>query len=124
MKLTEVLERRRMLSATLVKDINLDPSRDYAPYEIVAAGGVGYFAHHDGSAGLELWKSDGTAGGTTLLMDIRPGRGDSWPTGFTNVNGVIFFVAEDGTSGAELWKTDGTAAGTVRVKDIRPGLGG
>src|SRR5688572_33492590 len=84
----EALEPRRLLSATLVRDINLQTGRDFAPFEITAAGGVGYFAHHDGAAGLELWRSDGTAGGTSLVKDIRPGRDHSSPQLFTNVNEI------------------------------------
>ena len=74
--------------------------------------------------GQELWKSDGTAAGTTLVKNIRPGSGtSSSPRELTNVNGTLFFVADDGVTGQELWKSDGTAAGTVLVRDIHPGSG-
>ena len=79
--------------------------------------------------GQELWKSDGTAGGTVLVKDIdfRPGGSSSSPRFLTNVNGTLFFSAEFfafddvGSTGRELWKSDGTAAGTMLVKDIWPG---
>ena len=68
----------------------------------------------------ELWRSDGTEGGTALVKDIFPG-GSSSPGSLTNVNGMLFFAANDGVGGRELWKSDGTEIGTVLVKDIRPG---
>ncbi|GAB3908680.1 hypothetical protein GCM10028803_44770 [Larkinella knui] len=89
--------------------------------EIVNLNGTLIFSASDGSSGLELWKSDGTAGGTVLLKDINPGAASSSPARLTVVNNTVFFAANNGTTGVELWKTDGTAAGTVLVKDIRPG---
>ena len=68
----------------------------------------------------ELWRSDGTAAGTTRLLDINPGRRSSSPSGFTEFNGFLYFNAADGTNGRELWRTDGTTAGTTLVLDIRP----
>jgi ELWxxDGT repeat protein len=83
--------------------------------------GTLYFAASHPTYGNELWKSDGTAGGTVLVKDIRPGTSDAGPFHFTNVNGTLFFTANDGTRGYELWKSDGTSAGTVIVRDIRSG---
>jgi ELWxxDGT repeat protein len=69
----------------------------------------------------ELWKSDGTAAGTTLVKDINPGESGSRPEFLTNVNGTLFFSAYTGEFSFELWESDGTAAGTTLVKDINPG---
>ena len=38
------------------------------------------FAANDGVHGTELWKSDGTALGTTLVLDIRTGSSSSSPS--------------------------------------------
>lgn len=74
---------------------------------------------------VELWKSDGTSGGTVRVKDINPGTTGSFPIDFADVNGTLYFTADDGASGRELWKTDGTSGGTVMVKDIVPGnIGG
>ncbi|RYZ47051.1 MAG: HYR domain-containing protein, partial [Myxococcaceae bacterium] len=80
-----------------------------------AVGNTLYFAADDGASGMELWKSDGTAGGTTLVKDIRPGAGSSSPAELTALGGVLYLVANDGNQGAGLWRSNGTAAGTTRV---------
>ena len=72
-------------------------------------------------SGRELWISDGTAGGTLQVKDIRPGQLGSAPFLFTPVGSTLYFVANDGTNGSELWKSDGTEVGTVMVKNINPG---
>ena len=80
------------------------------------------FQANDGTHGVELWVTDGTAAGTHLLDDINPGLYGSYPQNITALdNGKALFQANDGTHGVELWVTDGTAAGTALVKDIYPG---
>jgi ELWxxDGT repeat protein len=70
------------------------------------------------SGGWELWKSDGTAAGTTLVQDLA--SGPNYPDELTNVGGTLFFSAEDGTNGPALWESDGTQAGTLAVVDMYP----
>lgn len=86
--------------------------------------GVDPDTHAETLGNRELWKSDGTFGGTVQVQDIRPGMASSYPTSFTNLNGVLYFSANDGVGGEELWKSDGTGAGTVQVKDIAAGPAG
>ncbi len=110
-----------------VKDINttqtggtyLWPFRS----EVVELNGLAYFTVSDGVHGIELWRSNGTAAGTGLVLDLCPGACSSVPRSLTVVGTTLYFAAEDGARGVELWKSDGTAAGTVLVKDILPGLG-
>jgi ELWxxDGT repeat protein len=79
-----------------------------------------FFALDDGAHGWELWRTDGTAGGTYLVKDIRPGSGSSSPDNFAVFDDKLLFTADDGVFGRELWISDGTAAGTNMVKDIAP----
>lgn len=81
------------------------------------------FSANDGTAGTELWITDGTEAGTFLLKDLNPGSAGSSPSHFTRVGDKIYFAASDATAGHELWVTDGTAAGTHLLADINPGAG-
>ncbi|MFP2932174.1 ELWxxDGT repeat protein [Pyxidicoccus sp. 3LG] len=80
-----------------------------------------YFAAWDAQAGLELWKSDGTAAGTARVADLNPGTAGSAPKGFAVHDGSLYFAATDAAAGTELWKSDGTAQGTMPVLDVAPG---
>jgi uncharacterized repeat protein (TIGR01451 family) len=86
------------------------------PY-LTAVGGTLYFAADDGTRGRELWRSNGTAAGTTRVKDIRPGSAGSAPSELLALGGSLFFYADDGASGRELWKSDGTGPGTVLLAD-------
>jgi ELWxxDGT repeat protein len=89
----------------------------------VVSGSRLFFQADDGVHGSELWMSDGTESGTTLVKDIDPGDAGSSPDWLAAVGGTVYFQADDGVHGRELWKSDGTQAGTVLVKDIAPGPG-
>ncbi len=113
-------------SATLLKDIRVGTSSGVSSStQLIAYGGGDsiLFEANDGTNGEELWTSDGTAVGTTLVKDIRAGSGGSSIDKFTLFAGEVYFRARDAGTGTELWKTDGTAIGTVQVKDIAVGSG-
>jgi len=99
-----------------------------SPRWLTAVGTTLYFSANDAKHGRELWKSNGTLAGTTLVRDIDTYVDDSDPSGFyaygsepawlTNVGGKLYFTAYDDDHAEELWKSDGTLAGTLLVKDI------
>ena len=67
---------------------------------------------NDGAHGFELWKSDGTNAGTSMVKDINPGADSSNPElNFFLVNGKVFFNASDGAPADEsitdLYVVDG-----------------
>lgn len=74
------------------------------------------------ATGIELYESDGTPGGTRLLVDIVPGAESSDP-GYDLIpmNGYLYFNAETATYGRELWRTNGTTGNAAMVKDIWTG---
>jgi ELWxxDGT repeat protein len=120
---------------TLVKDINPNTISG-SPYGsnpgqfAALPDGRLVFQAEDGTNGNELWVTDGTANGTTLIKDIAPGSiygspYSSSPSYFTALpDGRLVFQAYDFASGQELWITDGTANGTTLVKDIWAGASG
>ncbi len=92
------------------------------PTSFTKLNGLTYFIAYHNASGYELWKSDGTTAGTTLVKDINPGGSALVGSQITLYNGEMYFFADDGTHGWELWKSDGTAAGTMLVVDLYPGL--
>lgn len=83
--------------------------------EMVAFRNRLFFTAYTASSGLELWRSDGTAQGTQLVVDILPGTDSSAPRLLTVHGSMLFFVANNPTP--SLWKTDGTAAGTKLISN-------
>lgn len=79
------------------------------------------FVACDGVLGHELWKSDGTESGTTMVRDINPGATGSHPAHLTYFDGMIYFQADDGTRGVELWRSDGSPGGTALLFDLCSG---
>jgi ELWxxDGT repeat protein len=111
---------------TLVRDIRpgaasaLVPVREPAPL----GDGTLLFVADDGVHGPEVWRSDGSAAGTALVLDIYPGAFAPYgvaPSQLTAMDGTVFFTAIDEAHGQELWRSDGTAGGTVLVRDIVAG---
>src|SRR4051794_37537409 len=103
----------------MIRDIR--PGRGSGPDGLTAVNGALYFSADDGVHGRELWRSDGTAAGTRLVRDIRPGADPGATSWLTDVGGVLYFSADDGVHGRELWRSD-RATGTTMVRDINPGV--
>ncbi len=96
----------------LVKDINPGTAGSNAQ-QLLNVNGTLYFTAQNETYGNELWRSNGTAAGTTLVKDLVAGPAGSHPQLLTNVSGRLFFVAGNG-----LYRTDGTAPGTVLLKNF------
>jgi ELWxxDGT repeat protein len=86
------------------------------------SGGLAYFSGTSEEHGEELWRTDGTAEGTVLVSDVRPGPAGSSPNDFTAVGEQVFFTANNGDQGREIWVSDGSSASLVA--DVQPGRNG
>ncbi len=109
---------------TLVADV-AGGSAGSGPLDLTVLPGSAaalYTAETSGS-GRELWRTDGTAAGTSMVRDVRAGPSSSRPEELTLVGDQVYFAASGDGAGRELWRSDGTAAGTVRVTDIDAGAG-
>ncbi|WP_435355532.1 LamG-like jellyroll fold domain-containing protein [Emticicia sp. SJ17W-69] len=118
---------------------------------LFAADGTIVVNGNNVNSGMELWKSDGTAAGTTIVKDINPEVANNFPPGpfssgkdaikyannskyyganfnLPNLdtrsiihNNILYFNADDGVNGSEVWKSDGTEVGTVLIKNVATG---
>jgi ELWxxDGT repeat protein len=83
-----------------------------SPQRLIAAGDQVFFTAETRDAGRELWRTDGTAAGTRLVIDLTPGPQSTAIATMLTDGHWLFFVTQ---SPRELWRTDGTAAGTSRI---------
>jgi len=108
----------------LVRDIQLgeylSTPLSSNPRIFLAVGDTVYFSADSDTAqvGRELWRTDGTEGGTTMVADIGPGEIDGFPASdvgwqFQMVHSKdrLYFKGNDGTTGEELWSLPVTSFG-------------
>lgn len=110
--------------AELVADINLGTGRIESgrPGHFARLGAASYFSACDLRHGCELWRSDGTEAGTTLVADICPGPCSSNPAHLAGTSlGLLLFAADDGQHGSEPWLHDPADGQTRMVADLAPG---
>lgn len=101
----------------LLKDINSAESEGSSPFNYMAAGPATYFFAKQTDGQTALWKTDGTAGGTTILQTgMQPGENT-----FAVLNGFLYYPAADAVHGMELWRTDLSTGQTSFFFDHDPG---
>jgi ELWxxDGT repeat protein len=80
-----------------------------------------YFSADDNTGSNELWSSDGTSKGTSMISDYVGGPGNSSPTNLTVSGGKLFFLASPSPTvdhEAALYVSDGSAKGTTKLIDV------
>jgi ELWxxDGT repeat protein len=106
-------------SATILK--NIASSGGSNPKDLTVFNNFGFFSADDQSSfGREIWRTDGTTGGTVMLADINSGSPSSNPDQFTTVGSDMVFAASNSATGRELYKTTGVTGNYTLVKDINP----
>lgn len=98
-----------------VSTVHLD--NDFTNFFRPGAGGKLYFVASASPGDNEVWITDGTETGTTVLKDLTPGTSGSSPSYFKNLNNYTFFTAWVNNASA-MYRTDGTAAGTIALAPI------
>lgn len=118
----EALESRALLAASVLNFENINLTNPWAEIrESLAVEDDLYFIARDhGRTHLDLWKTDGTSQGTTLLANLGPN--DQQTRQLTNIGGTLYFRGHSPSEGFELWKSNGTVAGTAMVRALKPGL--
>ncbi|WP_375765007.1 hypothetical protein NR798_25155 [Archangium gephyra] len=115
--------KRQCRPASLLKDIVPGPETS-DPAELTDVDGTLFlttlpFPNPGGV--VELWKSDGTTGGTVFVKTLFLGDYLGEYAFPTSANGLFFYLAaESQEGGIELWRSDGTPEGTFQLKDINP----
>ena len=103
----------------MVKDIRTG-ALNSSPQQLTVNGSSLYFTAVNDTQGRELWKSNGTSNGTTMVADINT-VGNSNPEQLVVDGSLLYFVANDGVSGREPFVSDGTANGTGSIDINRSG---
>ncbi len=103
---------RRILNIDISDGFYSD-STSYAVLDNVA-----YFVANDFTHGNELWRSDGTAAGTYMVIDLEPGTASPIIYDITAVNGKIYFSGYASAYGPGVFISDGTQSGTQLLINV------
>ncbi len=76
-----------------------------------------FLSSGDVSTTNELWSTDGTTTGTSLVKSFSSSL---FTTDFVAMNGLFYFIikTKNPDTGSELWVSDGTTNGTTLIKNI------
>ncbi len=97
----------------------------FNPAFLVALGGRAYFSGRDSQGKLQLWQSDGTAAGTTVLSVAGVSATSALsPLRLEIIGQRILFYGINAANSQELWQSDGTAAGTTQLSIANAALPG
>ncbi len=100
---------------TLVKDIR-SGVQSSNPKILGDLNGKLIFMASTVTQGYELWISDGTDAGTSMLKDLSTDMSKSMITGSKLVvDSLIYFSIHNSDNTNSLWRTNGTADGTIKL---------
>lgn len=105
-------------TARLTRDIAAGPGTNEGsdPDQLTLLGSRVFFRASEPTTGEEVWTSDGTPGGTTLLREACPGPCSDAPEILGTLNGAVLWITfRSGYLPPVLWRSDGTRAGTFQL---------
>lgn len=87
---------------------------DAVGHELAAKlGNFLFYVGNDPEHGNELWRTDGTARGTKMVVDATPGRESTRFENLYVAGGKVWFSSSRGG----FWASNGTSAGTKKISD-------
>jgi ELWxxDGT repeat protein len=105
------------LPARLVIAIH-PPGGTRSPHRTIDFGNLTLFVAYTIETGSELWKTDGTIEGTSLVADCFPGPASASPVLLAASQTAFLFVADHPQHGRVLWESDGTLKGTGVITQV------
>jgi ELWxxDGT repeat protein len=74
------------------------------------SGGRFFFIGDDGTNGVEVWQTDGTNLGTTMVQDVYSGANSSYPhfAGIATATNKLVLFAQNNASGVSMYATTAT----------------
>jgi ELWxxDGT repeat protein len=88
---------------TAASYVNGYPNPEHRAGFVEGPDGYVYFQATTAAAGTELFRTDGTPAGTSMVADFMPGPADSLPMPYLRAGGKLFVAAEDPLYGRE-WR--------------------
>ncbi len=99
---------------------SLSPYVSSSQKNMIALNNRLYFLAHNGGTNKELWVSDGTATGTTLLKELDAPATDFTTPSLHRVNNRLLFLSAGPDAASDgLWASDGTTAGTQQLANLQ-----
>ena len=116
----------------MIKDIGQIPEKwiSSTPHSFTEVDGKIFFLADDGSdAGLEMWRTDGTAAGTELISDLNDRTDSQWCncssnsfTAAVNLDNEGYWLTRSGyADGIKLWKA-GATGNAQKIEDLPYGV--
>jgi ELWxxDGT repeat protein len=84
-------------------DGTLSPKASSNPGSFAELGGYIYYSAFDPDHGDELWRTDGSPAGTSLVSDVSPGPDSSSPMQLSPLGDRLFFTASSWPSLGQPW---------------------
>lgn len=107
------------ITSQTIELINIYPGEESGYEKGIIFNDHIYFVGNNGEgAGVELMRTDGTEGGTTLVKDINPGAADTDFGDFYIHNNLLIFRVVVGNNMTEVYRSDGTEDGTFKIDEL------